>query len=82
MRFQERIISRENLEKILKVLDSDEGVRIDNESNHIFVNKSSKRYCIDISTNNKDEFVYKNSTNEVIDFLKNHMNETSKIFAY
>ncbi|MDE1817271.1 MAG: hypothetical protein KGI19_01550 [Thaumarchaeota archaeon] len=82
MRFQERTISRENLEKILKVLDSDEGVRIDNESNHIFVNKSSKRYCIDISTNNKDEFVYKNSTNEVIDFLKNHMNETSKIFAY
>ncbi len=82
MRFQERAISRENLEKILKVLDSDEGVRIDNESNHIFVNKSSKRYCIDTSTNNKDEFVYKNSTNEVIDFLKNHMNETSKIFAY
>ncbi|MDE1875492.1 MAG: hypothetical protein KGH86_01485 [Thaumarchaeota archaeon] len=82
MRFQERTISRENLEKILKVLDSDEGVRIDNESNHIFVNKSSKRYCIDVSTNNKDEFVYKNSTNEVIDFLKNHMNETSKIFAY
>lgn len=82
MRFQERTISRENLEKILKVLDSDEGVRIDNESNHIFINKSSKRYCIDVSTNNKDEFVYKNSTNEVIDFLKNHMNETSKIFAY
>ncbi|HJW20350.1 MAG TPA: hypothetical protein VJ571_07330 [Candidatus Nitrosotalea sp.] len=82
MTFQERTVPIENLEKILKVLDSDEGIRIDNESNHIFVNKTSKKYCIDISTNNKDEFIYKNNTNEVIDFLKNHMNESSKIFAY
>jgi hypothetical protein len=82
MTFGERAVPKENLEKILRVLDSDEGVRIDNESNHIFVNKTSKRYCIDISTNNKDEFTYKNSVGEVIDFLKNHMNKSSKIFAY
>ncbi len=82
MIFQERTVPRDGLEKILRVLDSDEGVRIDNESNHIFVNKTSKRYCIDISTNNKDEFIYKNSAEEVIDFLKSHMNESSKIVAY
>lgn len=82
MMFQERAITRENLEKILRVLDSDEGVRIDNKSNRIFVNKTSKKYCIDISINNKDEFIYKNSTNEVMDFLKDHLNESSKIFAY
>ena len=80
--FQERTIPRESLEKILRVLDSDEGVRIDNESNRIFVNKTSKRYCIDISINSKDEFIYKNSADEVMDFLKDHMNESSKIFAY
>ncbi len=82
MTFQERTIPRESLEKTLRVLDSDEGIRIDNESSHIFVNKASKKYCIDISINNKDEFVYKNSPNEVIDFLKSHINESSKIFAY
>ncbi|MGI0093983.1 MAG: hypothetical protein ACREA8_07765 [Nitrosotalea sp.] len=82
MTFKERTVPKDNLEKILRVLDSDEGVRIDNELNHIFVNKTSKRYCIDISTNNKDEFIYKNSIDEVINFLKNHMNESSKIFAY
>ena len=82
MMFQERAITRESLEKILRALDSDEGVRIDNKSNLIFVNKTSKKYCIDIAINNKDEFIYKNSANEVMDFLKYHLNESSKIFAY
>ncbi len=82
MTFQEKIIPRENLEKFLRILDSDEGIRIDNESNHIFVNKTSKRYCIDISTGDKDDFIYKNSTAEVMDFLKNYINQTSRIFSY
>lgn len=82
MTFQEKSIPRENLEKFLRTLDSDEGIRIDNDANHIFVNKTSKRYCIDISTGDKDEFIYKNSTAEVMDLLKNHSNHASKIFAY
>lgn len=82
MIFQERHISKENLEKFLKTLDSDEGIRIDNDANHIFVNKTSKRYCIDISTGDKDEFIYKNSTAEVMDLLKIHINQASKIFSY
>ncbi|MDE1831034.1 hypothetical protein [Candidatus Nitrosotalea okcheonensis] len=82
MMFQERAITRENFEKVLRVLDSDEGVRIDNESRYIFVNRTSNRYCIDISIDNKDEFIYKNSADEVMDFLKDHLNELSKIFAY
>jgi len=82
MIFQEKLIQREDLEKFLRTLDSDEGIRIDNDTNHIFVNKTSKRYCIDISVDNKDEFVYKDSTAEVLDFLKNHISQTSKIFSY
>ncbi len=82
MTFQERAIPREDLEKFLRTLDSDEGIRIDNGENHIFVNKTSRRYCVDMSTDNKDEFIYKNSTAEVMDFLKDHINQTSRIFAY
>jgi len=82
MTFQEKTIPRENLEKFLRTLDSDEGIRIDNDVNHIFVNKTSKRYCVDISTGDKDEFIYKNSTTEVMDLLKNYINHASKIFAY
>ncbi len=82
MIFQEKVIPREDLEKFLRTLDSDEGIRVDNDANHIFVNKTSKRYCIDISIDNNDEFIYKNSTAEVVDFLKNHINQTSKIFSY
>ena len=82
MTFQERAIPREDLEKFLRTLDSDEGIRIDNGENHIFVNKTSRRYCVDMSADNKDEFIYKNSTAEVMDLLKDHINQTSKIFAY
>ena len=82
MIYQERSISRDNLEKFLKSLDSDEGIRIDNESGHIFINKTSKRYCINISDTAKDEFIYKDTVKETIDFLKNHITQTSKIFAY
>ena len=82
MIYQEKAIQKESLEKFLHVLDSDEGVRIDNESERIFINKTSKRYCINTSINNKDEFVYKASTDEVMDFLKPHLKQTTKIFTY
>ncbi len=82
MIYQERSISRDILEKFLRSLDSDEGVRIDNESGHIFINKTSKRYCINISNTDKDEFIYKDTVKDTIDFLQNHMTQTSKIFAY
>ncbi len=57
MTYQERSITKDNLEKFLRSLDSDEGIRIDNESGHIFINKTLKRYCINISNNDKDEFI-------------------------
>jgi hypothetical protein len=82
MTYHERSITKENLEKFLTNLDSDEGIRIDNESDHIFINKTSKRYCIDISRGNKDEFVYKNTVKETIDFLNNQITQKSKIFVY
>jgi hypothetical protein len=82
MSYQEREIPKENLEKILRVLDSDEGIRIDEEGLHIFVNKTSKRYCIAISRDNKDEFIYKSSVEEVISLLQNYLRLTSKIVAY
>ena len=82
MSYQERTILEEKLEKLLEVLDSDEGIRIDNEENYIFINKTSRRFCIDISTNGKDEFVYKDDPREVMRFLKKIIRPSSKIFAY
>jgi len=82
MTYQERSISKDNLEKFLSALDSDEGIRIDNESGHVFINKTSKRYCINISSNGKDEFIYKNSVKDTMDYLQNHIMRTSKIFVY
>ena len=82
MIYQEKVIQKENLEKFLHTLDSDEGVRIDNESDHIFINKTSKRYCINVSKDSKDEFIYKSSTEEVMSFLKNYLTQTTKIVTY
>ncbi len=82
MTYQERSISKDNLEKFLKSLDSDEGIRIDNEAGHIFINKTSKRYCINISSNGKDDFIYKISAKDTMDYLQNYISQTSKIFVY
>ena len=82
MSYQEREIPKEKLVKFLEVLDSDEGIRIDNKANHVFINKTARRYCIDISTNDSDEFAYKNDPHEVIDFLKEVIKPSSKIFVY
>jgi len=82
MSYHERIISKENLEKVLGVLDSDEGLRIDDKSGHIFINKTSKRYCINISKYGKEEFIYKNNVQEVMNFLREQIDQTTKIFSY
>jgi hypothetical protein len=82
MTYQEKSIQKEDLEKFLRTLDSDEGVRIDNESEMVFINKTSKRYCINTSVDNKDEFIYKTSTEDVMNFLKPHLKQTTKIFTY
>ena len=82
MSYREREISKDNLEKFLKILDSDEGIRIDDKSDHIFINKTSKRYCINTSTADEEKFVYKNSVDEVMSFLKDHTSQAAKIFAY
>jgi len=82
MTYQERSISKDSLEKFLRSLDSDEGIRIDNESGHVFINKTSKRYCINISNDKKDEFIYKDTVQETIGFLRDIITQTSKIFVY
>jgi hypothetical protein len=82
MSYHEREISKENLEKFLKILDSDEGIRIDDKSGHTFINKASKRYCINTSIAGEEKFVYKNNVEEVMSFLKDHVNQTAKIFSY
>ena len=82
MIYQEHSIKIENLEKFLTNLDSDEGIRIDNKLNHIFINKTSKRYCINISNDGKDEFIYKNTVKETIDFVNKHITQESGIFSY
>jgi hypothetical protein len=82
MTYKEREISRDSLGKFLISLDSDEGIRIDNKSEHVFINKSSKRYCINTSNGNKEEFIYKYTVDEVIDFLGNYITKTTRIFSY
>ena len=82
MTYQEKEISKNQIEKIIQVLDLDEGVRIENKSNMIFVNKTAKRYCINTSTKEKEEFAYRNNAVEVLDFVKNKMDEDCKIFSY
>ena len=82
MTYQEREISKNQLEKILQTLDLDEGIRIENKSNMIFLNRSAKRYCINISAQGNEEFFYHNSVRDVLDFLNGKMEQTSRIFSY
>ena len=82
MTYQEREISKNQLEKIVKSLDLDEGIRLENKSNMIFLNKSAKRYCIDTYTHGNDVFAYCNGPQEVLDFLKDKMDNNCKIFWY
>ena len=82
MTYQEKEISRDQLEKFIQVLDLDEGIRIENKYNMIFVNKTAKRYCINTSTKEREEFAYCHSVSEVMDFLKNMMDKDCKIFLY
>ena len=82
MTYQEKEISKSQLEKFLQTLDLDEGIRIENNSNIIFLNRSAKRYCVNISDQGKEEFFYYNSVKEVIDFLNGKIDQASKIFSY
>jgi hypothetical protein len=82
MTYQEREISQNQLEKLLQTLDLDEGIRIENKLNMIFLNRSAKRYCVNISSQVNEEFFYHNSVNEVLDFLNGKIAQTSRIFSY
>lgn len=82
MTYQEKEISKNQLEKFIQVLDLDEGIRIENKSNMLFINKSAKRYCINTSTKQKEEFTYCYSTEQVLNFLKEIADKDCKIFSY
>ena len=82
MTYQEKEISKNQLEKFLQTLDLDEGIRIENKSSIIFLNRSAKRYCVNISVQDKEEFFYHNSVKEVLNFLNGKIDQTSKIFSY
>jgi hypothetical protein len=82
MTYQEREVSKDQLAKLVQVLDLDEGIRIENKSYMVFVNKSAKRYCINISIQGKEEFVYHKSSVDAFDFLKDKMDDACKIFSY
>ena len=82
MSYQEREITRDRLEKYLRVLDSDEGIRIDNKTERIFVNKTTYRYIVNISKNDLDQFVYLNNLDDVMHFLAEIIDTSSRIFSY
>ena len=82
MTYQEKEISKDQLAKAVQVLDLDDGIRIENQSYMIFLNKTAKRYCINISAKGKEEFLYRNRSDEVLDFLKDRLDDRCKIFLY
>ena len=82
MTYQEREISKDQLAKAVQVLDLDDGIRIENQSYMIFLNKTAKRYCINISAKGKEEFIYRNRSDDVLDFLKDRLDDRCKIFLY
>ena len=82
MSYQEREISLDKLEKYLQVLDSDEGIRIDDKDGHIFVNKTSQRYCIEIKKKDVDQFFYQDNLKDIMYFLSDKIGSSSKIFSY
>lgn len=82
MSYHEREISKDKLQRHLQVLDSDEGIRIDNKEERIFVNKTSQRYIVNISKNDLDQFFYQNNLDEVMHFLADKIGPSSKIFSY
>jgi len=82
MSYQEREITKDSLPKYLRVLDSDEGIRIEDKIGFVFINKTSRRYCVNVSKNGFDEFFYMYNADEVLNFLANKVDPLSKIFAY
>ena len=82
MSYQEREITRDRLEKYLRVLDSDEGIRIDSKTERIFINKTSSRYIVNISKNDLDQFTYLNNLDDVMRFLAEKIDTSSRIFSY
>ena len=82
MTYQEREILKNQLEKLLQTLDLDEGIRIENKSNIIFLNRSAKRYCINIYAQGSEEFFYRDNVRDVLDFLNGKIEQTSTIFSY
>ena len=82
MSYQEHNIQFEDLQKYITRLDSDEGIRIDNLDDKIFVNKIANRYIILVSKNGNDEFFYFYEPVDVLNFLKNNTKSQSKIFSY
>ena len=82
MTYQEKEISKSQFEKMLQTLDLDEGIRIENKSNIIFLNRSAKRYCVNISAQGKEEFFYHNNVKDTLDFVNGRIDQSSKIFSY
>ncbi|MDE1861760.1 MAG: hypothetical protein KGI33_02480 [Thaumarchaeota archaeon] len=82
MSYQENEISIEGLQKHIKVLDSDEGIRIETNGEKIFVNRTSRRYCINTHLGDKDEFLYMAHAEEVLQFLAQRIGSSARIFAY
>ena len=80
--YREKEVSSNDFAKLVGVLDLDEGIRIENKENLIFLNKNANRYCVNISTEDKDEFFYYNSEQQVLSFLKERMDSNCKIFSY
>lgn len=82
MRYQEREISKESLGGHLKVLDSDEGVRIETKDGNFYVNRTARRYCVNESSNGQENFTFMDGLDQVLTFLAAKIGPESRIFSY
>ena len=82
MSYHEREIPRDSLERHLGVLDSDEGIRVETGTETIYINRTARRYCLDISCDGGDEFLYMMGPRQVLEFLSGRLGPSSRVFAY
>lgn len=82
MSYREQMISQDILQKHVENLDSDEGIRIENEAGLVFINKISRRYYIECIKDDRDEFTYATSVEDVLKYLSTRVQKSSKVFLY
>ncbi len=82
MSYQEHKIQFGDLPKYIALLDSDEGIRVNNSNERIFVNRIARKYTVMILKDSIEEFFYFYDPIQVLNFIKNNIKNESEFFLY